>query len=67
MTKDAVYYAIRREYRSQRLNLQREQEHRDELSAKLKGCDLAIANARTALTQLEAFARETGWELKMLE
>jgi hypothetical protein len=59
--KDAVYQAIRDDYRGKQLDLSRSLQRQAELSAQLAQVSEDISNTRKAIAQLDAFAAERGW------
>lgn len=60
-TRDAVYQAIRRDYRSRLAELSRSLDKQGELSAQLADVNQHIVNTRMAVTQLDTFAYTMGW------
>jgi hypothetical protein len=60
-TKDAVYQAIRRDYRSRLADLSRSLDKQGELAAQLAEVNQHIVNTRMAVTQLDGFAYTMGW------
>lgn len=64
--QNAVYVAIRRDYRSRVLDLSRALERQGELTAQLVSVNAEIINTRRAIAQLDTFAAEKGWARKEL-
>lgn len=65
--KNAVFHAIRREYRSRTLDIARYDERRRELVAKLAELDSQSLRNRQALNEITSFANQMGWTIKDFE
>lgn len=67
MMKDAVFHAIRREYRSRQVNLDRDIKRQQELDAQLAGINQSIVTGMQAINQLVTFVVEQGRDIKDLD
>lgn len=64
---DAVFRVIRREYRTRKTSLAHDLDRVKELGAQLAGLNAVIANHRSAIAQIEAFADKQGWHTRDLD